>query len=278
MKPSLLIGMVVLAAAVAWFCLRNPDLAPVQAPAGRDEPSKVPVAAADPTRTPGTRPGPGNPPAEDVDAWFLRQPDEVRASVLMGLGADYGGKGSLTAYLMDLERRIAAGDTPAAIPAAELLRTCSLAVEGAAATPDPAHPGTLVLSACRTLPAREPGHESRIIAAAARKGLPEAVRREWGYMPRDIAESRDTAARREWANGVAGRLEALANQGDYEAQLVLGRAYLTNDFGMQHARAAEQYGAFLRTAPLSDPRREAIQRFIARLCLAGQLSDPSYCG
>lgn len=280
LKRSILFGLVLLVAVVAFVYQRGNRDDPSPANLSKDGSATTPAEVGRNAGTPVVAAAPGDASSvQDPDAWFLRQSDEVKASVLMGLGPDYGGKGSLTAYLADLERRIASGDTSAAMPAAELLRSCSLLVDGAAAKPDPANPTTLIVSACRSLPARERGVERRIVADAALAGERSAVLREWGFVPENIATSRDATARREWANAVAGRLERLANQGDYEAQLLLGRAYLAEDYGMlDHARAAEQYGAFLRNAPLSDPRREGIQRMLARICTAGRLRDARYCG
>jgi hypothetical protein len=281
MKRSIVLGVVLLVGCLgATFYLRHRPEVTSQADAmpGNAAPavSGTTVAAS---RSGTALAGRDRLSVADPDEWFQKQSDEVKASVLMNLGADYGGKGSLEGYFLDLERRIAAGDTSAVMPAAELLRTCALLTGITAESADGANPSRLVSAACKTLPAREPDYDRALVSTAARKGVREAVLSEWGFPPTSVAYSRDVAVRRDWANGVAGRLEVLAGKGDFEAQILLGRAYLASDFGLlDYARAAEQYGSFLLNAPLSDPRREGIQAFLTRICSEGRVNDARFCG
>lgn len=217
--------------------------------------------------------------AVDPDEWFLRQPEATQGSVLLGLGPDFAGMGSLAAYFLDLERRIAAGDMTAAMPAADLMRTCGLLTKSSGSAPSAPRPSAPIASVCRTLPEREPGHEVELVAQAARMGVRDAVLREWGFVPTKVAYSRDPAVRKAWASGVAARLETLADKGDIDARISLGRTYLARDFGMlDYQQAARHYHQFLVSAPLTDPRREGAQAFLSRACSAGNLTDATLCG
>jgi hypothetical protein len=214
------------------------------------------------------------PPGEDPDTWYLSQSDDVKASMIMGFGTNFGGQGSLAGLLLNLEHRIASGDESAVMPAAELIRTCSLLSEITEAESNRDHPSYLSRKACQTLPDRPSGYDRTIVAEAALRGSRDAILNEWGYTPLDVAYSKDVAVRQNWASGVAQRLELLSERGDLDARIALARVYLAEDFGVRdYGLAAKNYRAFLNSAPASDPRRKSASDYLSKMCMLASFPE-----
>lgn len=208
-----------------------------------------------------------------TDKWYAAQADDIKASVILGMGPDFNGFHSLHRYFMELQHRIDTGDQAAAEPAAKLIRECRLSL-GDDALEDSENPMHLVAKVCATLPGLNALSETKLIADAARQGNVSAILKEFGYPPSGVVYSKDIEVRKEWASSVAGRLSVLAASGSVDAAWELARAYLSDDYGLRDlTKSGLYYRQVVDRVTDTDYRKDVAKANLGRICATGRLSD-----
>lgn len=216
--------------------------------------------------------GPRHPSLGHGENTFESQSDQVKASLVLGLGSDFEGHGSVAGYFLHLEQLAAGGDDRALMELVSLYGRCGRANSDKSVLQDPEHPGYLVAYGCSTLPDRGPGFEREMIATAAGRGVPSAVLREFSYPPLDLSETE--GGREIWARGVEDRLRTLAQSGHNLAHFELGRLYMSPEFGTYDpSQAIISFHRYILGADPNSPQALGAEQIIARLCGANGLSS-----
>jgi hypothetical protein len=232
-----------------------------------------PDAPAGPAGSPAGQPA-GTAPARGQPVDFASLPDHAKASLILGMGEDYHGHGSLVGYFLHLEQRVAQGDGDAVLPLAQLFRDCALRADMLGAPENPADPAHFTARACAGLPPRNGDYDRQLVAREALRGVESAVLAEFSFAPLEVAYSRDMTVRSAWARDVLGRLGQLSRNGHPEASWQLANAYVDQDFGVRDlSQAAQHFRRFLDGIPPEDPRQAVARDRLVRICSSGQL-DP----
>lgn len=215
----------------------------------------------------------GSSTVRPTNKWYAAQTDDIKASMILGMGTDFNGFHSLHRYFMDLQHRIDTGDQAAAEPAAQLIRRCRLSL-GDNALENLENPTNLIAKVCATLPGLNAASEIKLIADAARQGNVPAILAEFGFPPPNIVYSEDLGVRREWASSVAGRLSVLAASGSVDAAWELARAYLSDEYGLRDlTKSGLYYRQVVDHVTDGDYRKDVAKTNLGRICATGNLSD-----
>lgn len=154
---------------------------------------------------------------------------------------------TLAVYFAELERRVSGGDPAAMVLLAHLLRECKLSAD-AIRNPDSGLYESAKL--CARLPERDIDYPSRLVAEAAALGDEEAIYAEAAYPPLAAWSAPDSAAAKEWIEGVVNRLDAAAAQGSAAATHQLAELYSSSVYMPQDLpRAAIYHRRALELAP-----------------------------